>query len=261
MRSLNTFYLILFTLTLAFSGCDEEEIGSEETGEINIEFDNHVGDDDLQLNTDYTNASGESFRITKLNYYISNISLKTKGGFEYVVPQDSSYFLVSEDHEDSQKINIKNIPAGDYNEITFIIGVDSLRSTMDLSKRTGVLDPAQGHDGMYWVWNSGYIFFKMEGTSPAAPTEQENKFYYHIGGFGGFDSPTINNIKEKTISMGSAHAEIRSGKSPQVHLHADVQEIFKSMKIVDHPLVMHGEYASTFAGNYVNMFKYDHVHN
>ena len=74
-----------------------------------------------------------------------------------------------EDHEESQEVVLKNIPAGDYNQITFTIGVDSLRSTMDVSKRPGVLDPAQGHDGMYWTWNSGYIFFKMEGISPAAP--------------------------------------------------------------------------------------------
>ena len=115
------------------------------------------------------------FRLTKLNYYISNIKLRTTGGNEFIVPQDSSYFLMTENEEESQEVKIRNIPAGDYNEITFTIGVDSLRSTMDISKRTGVLDPAQGHDDMYWSWNSGYIFVKMEGTSPSAPADQEKQ--------------------------------------------------------------------------------------
>src|SRR5690606_20878888 len=112
--------------------------------------------------------------------YISNIKLQTNSGVEYVVPQDSGYFLIMEDEPSSQVITLSNVPAGDYDKITFTIGVDSLRSTMDISKRTGVLDPTQGHDGMYWTWNSGYIFFKMEGTSPAAPADQDHKFYYHI---------------------------------------------------------------------------------
>ena len=66
---------------------------------------------------------------------------------------------------------------------------------MDVSQRTGVLDPSGAGADMYWTWNSGYIFFKMEGTSPAA-TGMGNSFMYHIGGFGGYSAPTINNIKQ-----------------------------------------------------------------
>jgi hypothetical protein len=104
----------------------------------------------------------------------------------------------------------------------------------------------------------------MEGISPAAPAEQENKFYYHIGGYGGFGSQTLNNIREKTISMGNARAEIRNNKSPEVHLHVDLQELFKNpttIKIAEHSLVMFSGFSSTVADNYTNMFKYDHVHN
>lgn len=252
-------------MIIFFAACDkDDDINPEERGSVSIEFDACAGEEDLELNKDYVNASGETFRVSKLNYYISNIRLKTISGQEHAVPQDSSYFLIMEEHEGSQTIVINNVPAGNYNEITFIVGVDSLRSTMDISKRTGVLDPAQGHDGMYWVWNSGYIFFKMEGTSPSAPAEQENKFYYHIGGYGGYEEPTINNIREVTISMGNMRAEIRSAKSPKVHLHADVLEFFKNpatVKIAEHPTVMFSDYSTTISGNYVNMFRFDHVHN
>jgi hypothetical protein len=169
-----------------------------------------------------------------------------------------------ENMEESHELRLEDIPAGDYNKVTFTIGVDSLRSTMDISKRTGVLDPAQGHDGMYWTWNSGYIFLKMEGVSPSAPDDQENKFYYHIGGYGGYDTPMLNNIRETTIDMGSARAEVRSNKVPQVHIHVDVQEFFKNpagISIAEHSLVMFSDYSATIANNYVDMFKYDHVHN
>lgn len=243
--------------------CDDEPVPVG-TGQLTIEFDNRAGDQDLALLTDYINASGEIFQITKLNYYISNIILRTDDGKEFVVPQDSSYFLISEEDEESQHVKLKNLPSGNYSQITFTIGVDSLRSTMDISKRQGVLDPAQGHDGMYWTWNSGYIFFKMEGLSSAAPEEQDHKFYYHIGGYGGYDTPGINNIREKTIDFGNGVAQVRPEKMPQVHLHVDVLELFSNpttITIADHSLVMFSEYSQTVSANYVNMFKYDHVHN
>lgn len=205
-------FIILSLLFLFFVSCDDSDSLVNGTGKLVIEFDNRAGDHDLVLNHDYVNSSGETFSVSKLNYYISNIILTRNDESQFTVPQDSSYFLISEEHDGSQRVVINNIPSGDYNKITFTIGVDSLRSTMDVSKRQGVLDPAQGHDGMYWTWNSGYIFFKMEGTSPSASADQDNKFYYHIGGYGGYETPGLNNIREKTIDMGSAIAQVRENK-------------------------------------------------
>lgn len=260
-----SFLYSILLLCLLFASCDEDEpLVQGETGSLTIEFDNRVGEENLELNAEYINSSGETFRVSKLNYYISNILLKTNDGKEFVVPQDSSYFLIMEEEAESQEVVLENIPAGDYNQIAFTIGVDSLRSTLDVSKRTGVLDPAQGHDGMYWTWNSGYIFFKMEGTSPSAPSDQDNKFYYHIGGFGGYGTPGLNNIRTSTVHMGDAIAQVRSNKSPEIHLHADLLEFFKNpvtISIAEHSLVMFAEYSKTVSANYVNMFKYDHVHN
>jgi hypothetical protein len=258
-------YLIsILSIVLILTSCDDDDAVPQGAGQLTIEFDNRVGEENLELNTDYTNSNGETFRLSKLNYYISNIKLKTNDGKEFVVPQDSCYFLIIENEDESQAITLSNIPAGDYNQITFTIGVDSLRSTMDVSKRQGVLDPAQGHDGMYWTWNSGYIFFKMEGTSPVAPVDQGNKFYYHIGGYGGYETPSLNNIREKTIDMGNAIAQVRTNKYPEVHLHVDVLEFFKTpttITIAEHSLVMFGDYSKVVSGNYVNMFEFDHVHN
>ena len=258
-------YLLSWLLILfLFAGCDDSESPQGGTGKLVIEFDNRAGDDDLVLNQDYVNSSDETFSVSKLNYYISNIILTRKDGGQFIVPQDSSYFLISEEDEHSQRFALHNVPAGDYNKISFIIGVDSLRSTMDVSKRQGVLDPAQGHDGMYWTWNSGYIFFKMEGTSPSAPADQDHKFYYHVGGYGGYDTPGLNNVREKTIDMGSAIAQVRMDKAPEIHFHVDLFEFFKhpeAISIAEHPAVMFSDYSRTVSANYLNMFKYDHVHN
>ena len=257
-------YLIFIVLLFSLASCNDDDSLPQGEGQLIIEFDNRIGEENLELNTNYTNTNGEPFQLSKLNYYISNIKLQTRDGKEFVVPQDSCYFLVMEDDEESQEVVLKDIPAGDYSQIVFSIGVDSLRSTMEPNKRQGVLDPANGMDDMYWTLNLGYIFLKMEGISPVAPADQDHKFYYHIGGYGGYDTPGLNNIREATIDMGNAVAQVRTNKAPEVHLHVDVLEFFKNpstISIAAHPAVMNDDYSKTVSGNYVNMFKYDHVHN
>ena len=36
--------------------------------------------------------------------------------------------------------------------------------------------------GMYWTWQSGYINFKLEGSSPLCNT-RHHAFEFHIGGY------------------------------------------------------------------------------
>jgi hypothetical protein len=257
-------YLIFIVLLFSLMSCDDNDAPPQGVGQLTIEFDNRVGEENLELNKNYTNSNGETFQLSKLNYYISNIKLTTSDGKVFSIPQDSSYFLVMEDDEESQEVVLKDIPAGDYNQISFIIGVDSVRSTMGITKRQGVLDPDYEQEDMYWTADLGYIFLKMEGVSPVAPADQDHKFYYHIGGYGGHDAPGLNNIREATIDMGNAVAQVRTNKAPEVHLHVDVLEFFRNpstIAIAEHPSVINGDYSKTVSANYVNMFKYNHVHN
>ena len=47
---------------------------------------------------------------------------------------------------------------------------------------------------MYWTWQSGYINFKLEGTSSLCPA-RKNKFYWHIGGY----SPPYNTLRQVSL--------------------------------------------------------------
>ncbi|WP_420148474.1 MbnP family protein, partial [Spirosoma sp.] len=64
-------------------------------GKIKLVIDNVAGTSDLKLDSaTYQNAAGESFSVSRFNYFISNIRLRKADGSDYVVPQDSSYFLI-----------------------------------------------------------------------------------------------------------------------------------------------------------------------
>lgn len=260
--------LIIGLLLLTAGACntiDPDASVPLETGTFRLVFNNVAGDQALQLNTGtYRNASGESFTPTTFAYFVSNIELTRADGSAYVVPQDSSYFLVRESMPASRTITLPNVPAGDYKSVSFVLGVDSLRSTMDISRRTGVLDPAGDHtsaSGMYWSWNSGYIFLKLEGTSPSAPTDAtgKNTFRYHVGFFGGRDTRTINNLKTVQIAFGSDKATVTPKQRPTVTLQADVLKLFDgpaTVSIAKNPQVMISDYSQVVATNYARMVQY-----
>ncbi|ACT91368.1 MbnP family protein [Dyadobacter fermentans] len=237
-------------------------------GALTIEFDNIVGDKNLVLNgAANTNAAGEDFVLTKFNYYVSNIRLLRQDGTSYTVPQDSSYFLIMEDKKESQFVRLKNVPPGTYTGLEFMLGVDSLRNTMSLDKWTGVLDPGGSmmEDGMYWAWESGFIFLKMEGTSSKASTAN-GKFYYHIGLYGGMTLRTVNNTRVVKLSFGDLKAEVTTTQTPEVHLFADVQKVFNgpgtnlSIAAFSSVMTQQQEKASQIANNYAKMFSVDHIH-
>lgn len=260
---------LLIIFLFIFSACKKDSIATDTSrATLSIQFDNVAGDKNLQLNTgNYSNEAGEQFNVSLLQYFISNIKVKTAAGVEYIVPQDSSYFLISESNPSTQFVKVK-VPQGDYVSISFVLGVDSLRSTMDIDKRTGVLDPSGGHDdGMYWGWNSGYIFFRMEGIAPAAPVDPsgQRKFRYHIGGFGGYSAPTINNIRTISVDLNAGGvAKVRAGRQPNIHLMVDILKVFNGTNkasIAANPTVMFSEFSGKIANNFSGMFYHDHTEN
>lgn len=269
---------LVAVLLLSLSACSKKSDPTPDFDENNlaplsVEFDNIVGDRTLSFNNTgslYTNAAGEKFSISLVQYFISNIKVTAASGETYTVNPDSSYFLIKGNDKATRFANVK-VPEGDYTKLTFTLGVDSLRSTMDVSKRTGVLDPGTGMDGMYWGWNAGYIFFKFEGNSNVIADDEsgdptgKKQFKYHIGGFGGYSAPTINNIKTITLDLTAGGiAKVRKDRESNIHLLVDLMKVFNgknSFKIADHPNVMFSDYSTSVATNLSEMFKHDHTEN
>jgi hypothetical protein len=260
MKNMKTIFAaaILFTAILSTSSCKKDTDGDlTGTGPVTIEFDNRFGDGPLTFGTTYTNQNGEEVTLSMFNYYVSNFVLVKEDGTEYIVPKDECYHLVRHDVSSTHSLTINNVPAGEYHEVKFLIGVDSLKSASDVSARTGALDVATNGD-MYWMWNSGYIFMKMEGMSDTT------SFKYHIGLYGGYATPTINNIKSVTLDAHDEMIMVGKDRAPEVHVYTDAKEVFGSpnpLIIANTPVIMVNPASANVAANYADMFKLDHVHN
>lgn len=259
---------IFFALTFTLTACKKDEVepvGANDKNNLTLEFDNRAGAQKLALaTTSYKNGSGEEFTVTTFNYFISNVALKKSDGT--IVKFPNQYFLIRQADEKTLTPVLKDVPAGDYKEITFLIGVDSTKSVSNIAERTGVLDETSyGTDNMYWAWNSGYIFLKFEGTSPVAPANSAGvkAFQLHIGGFGGRTAVTPNNLRTVTLSL-PQQATVRKSIAPTIHLVSDITRVFDGVNKISLSatnMVHNPKDASPIADNYKSMFIVDHVHN
>lgn len=262
-ESINYALSLLFAsaLLLACTKDDVAPAGADDKNAVTLEFDNRVGAQKMALgSTTYKNAFGEEFTLTTFNYFISNVVLKKEDGTEVKFPDQ--YFLVRQDEPKSWEPELNDVPAADYTEISFLIGVDSARTVAGSDKRTGVLDEyAPEHAGMSWSWNTGYIFLKMEGTSPVAPPNSAGKraFEMHIGGFKG----AANNLRTVTLPL-NTRATVRKNIAPTIHLVADFLKVFdgpNKIKLAETNSVHMPAAGGPIADNYMKMFVVDHVHN
>jgi hypothetical protein len=259
--------LLAFTMFAVFlSACKKEEASPKPTGygPLKVYFEHIFGASTFNLKQNYITVNNDTMNFSLFNYYVSNFEFIKSDGSVYTYPVDSSYFLIKESIDTSRTIIFNNIPAGEYVGVKFIIGVDSLRNTMPLTSRTGVLDPATGAAGMYWSWNTGYIFLKSEGTCSAAPTAMgmNNLFQHHIGLYGGLNTPTINNVKKLNLAFpGTLTAIVGQGLAPWVHYKVDISKMYADLDFERYAVVMANPYSATIANNYATIFAIEHVHN
>ena len=163
--------LLLFTLTSLHVRAQREH-------GVTIRFVATFGGKIIQTSDDIPAAfPGTDISIETLRYYVSGVSFYMEG--EEVFSEANSYHLI--DASSSDKISFK-IPTAQplvFNQLRFNLGIDSITNISGV--RGGDLDPTTG---MYWTWQSGYINFKLEGTSKNCPA-RKNRFQFHLGGYAG----------------------------------------------------------------------------
>ncbi|MFZ9813808.1 MAG: MbnP family protein [Candidatus Kapaibacteriota bacterium] len=252
-----TTYSILSLVSLfVLCSCTDQSVSVNQTGTANISIQHVFSDKPFVLGKQYTLPTGEQINASMLRYYMSNIILEKSDGSRYAIPQDASYFLVDEKIPTSKMLKLSSIPTGTYTKLYLTIGVDSLRCTMGLEKRTGVLDIGAAAQDMYWSWNSGYIHFKMEGTF-TAPSGITGDMRFHVGGFGGYSSPTINAVRNISLDLSNTPLIINENGSKTLHLNADLQKVFtgkQSFSVAENSSVMFSNFSTTIADNYATMF-------
>ena len=153
---MNFNYIKIFVLVVVVSltACSSDDDAVSNLGgenDVRIEFDAGVNGDALLLGaTGYTNANGETLKINRFNYIVSNFVLIDAEGNEFTYPKDDSYFVVSEENELTEVV-LKDIPAGEYVALKFGVGVDQEKYQQGAEGQGDFLQVAEENE-MMWSW-------------------------------------------------------------------------------------------------------------
>lgn len=177
---MNKIYSRIFLATLSVILVNACKTGTElSTDEPNTEapltmvFENMVGDQNVEKSLlKYSNQASNPYSISLLKYYISNITLHRKTGEDVKLDK---YELIDAFDAASTNVNLGLLKTGEYDSLTFYLGIDQNRNHTGV--QDGDLDVSKG---MFWTWNTGYIFFKHEGQFKDS-TNQNRSLVFHYG--------------------------------------------------------------------------------
>lgn len=187
----------------------------------------------LEKEKQYITQSGDTLTFDKVKFYISNVEyIDTKGNSStiYDYPQ-----LIDWDKPESLKLDFNSVVVEE-GWLQFTLGVPLEYNTNGVFD--GDLDPVLG---MYWAWQSGYIFIKMEGHSPSVPT-LKHKFQFHLGGYAG----TMNALTQVKLPI---HVQSKS-------LSVDLAPFFYAIQLQTTPTIMvPGSQAVTLSQTFNSCFR------
>jgi hypothetical protein len=194
MRFFNVYTKSIAALgaTLALAGCLTETeiqektvyVGGPDTALLNAEgqtlklcFLGKFGTDTLKTGRKYRTAGGDSVRFEMAKFYVSEIALvDSTGKSHYLMGTHLVDMLDSASQARGYAIiSVKAIP-GTYRGVRFSVGVPFEENHRDAALQSA---PLGMESQMFWSWNSGYIFHRIEGKVDSAGVPKT--FFYHIG--------------------------------------------------------------------------------
>jgi hypothetical protein len=162
----------------------EEADGSCEYA-LRIRFEHELNGNELRFNDrDYLNTHGDTFRIDRLRYLISDLVLHRKGEADIrsnghhlvrIAPNNSLTYVNGPDNPSLTWSPSIDAPSGDYEGLSFTFGFES---EANISGRYGDLNRAS------WSWpqrlGGGYHFLQFEGEYDSNATSTP-VFNMHMG--------------------------------------------------------------------------------
>jgi hypothetical protein len=148
-----------------------------------------AGDEPLALGDVVQTAQGVPFRVQKLRMYVSEAALlRDDGSHEPALLVDAdeqplAYGVDLVDAADPEALALRlRAPRGDYAGLRLTIGVPATcpdgEARLNHADASVMQAPLDVDSDMYWSWDPGYVFLKIEGRVGA---DGVDGFFYHVG--------------------------------------------------------------------------------
>ncbi|MCF8238615.1 MAG: hypothetical protein K9I85_10695 [Saprospiraceae bacterium] len=145
------------------------------TGTVTIQLDHSVAGAPLELDQlKYTSQAGHTYSVVNLKYYMSEIRLTDKNGFN-VSRGNINLFDIQD--PSSARIELTQIPDGDYTHLSFVFGLNEIINV------DGGLPNTVENINMEWPipGDQGYHYMKFEGRYDSLNTGTIRSFNIHTG--------------------------------------------------------------------------------
>jgi hypothetical protein len=128
----------------------------------------------------YRNSFEQRFRIETARCYLSEIYLHKSNGDSVLVKDIALYNFLSEVSENL------SLESNTYTGLSFGVGIPANKNkNVDPSTYSNASPlSVQGSNGMFWYWNTGYIFMKFDGhcdTTITSTGDLLQSYAYHVG--------------------------------------------------------------------------------
>jgi hypothetical protein len=168
--------ILLMTLAIIVASCKKNadpEPSPIEYTRINFIMKHYVSGEVVEFdNIQYTNAFGNLYSVSRLQYFISDIRLKRSNGSEIFI--DEEHYVDGTVPSTLSFTPQSEIPAGEYSSVSFIFGLSE-------EKNIPGRYPNPPENNMEWppALGTGYHYMKLEGKVDSSGVI--NNFQAHTG--------------------------------------------------------------------------------
>lgn len=234
MKNLKTL-LLAAAIPLVLFSCNRDNEDNPVANDVTLHFNNTfktntivLGDATSTAATVNTSANGQVHHFSEVKYIISNIRLMRADGTEFpynINDLDNGATIV--DHSKPASLNyvLSNIPAGEYKQIKFGLGIKKDLNTLDQVRFPKFYAAAEKNDTeMHWEWGTGYRFTKLEGFYDTT----NKQLSIHTGstvtdGPGGVIAQGVDAYRDITLDLPAAAVVGRT--APKITINADFDKL------------------------------------
>lgn len=208
MHSGKIFSIIsLFTLAVFMNSCTKE-VEEDGIGNFQLRLLPTYEGEEFEVGQVYYDILGHRIRVEDFKLYISNALLMKSDG------STTPLFDIELFDLDGVESHTYEVPAGDYEGMMLSIGVpEELNKDQDPTQYANSHPlSVSGAQGMFWTWNTGYIFVKFEGKADTLGQEGNpllHPFAFHCGEDVLFRSHVFDNTNFTVGSDGTTCMDLR----------------------------------------------------
>ena len=191
---------------------------------VKLHIHHKLGDEPFALEKAAVNSLQHDFFLTRLQYYISEITIKHDGGT--LTEVKDIWVLV--DAAEPTEVDLGSYAISEVEGISFHVGVDSAHNHLDPTQYPAAHPLAPKFPSMHWGWTSGYRFAALEGKGGK---DYDQTFELH--GLG--DDNYFKTELDVTASAQNNNIEI--------NLDADYTRTLEKIG-VESGIIVHGDYGA-----------------